>query len=342
MPEKLRSLRFNYNRNAARYISIFFVIEQFLYGIYFSEPGSTLQLLYFITALIAAVIFISTFLTKRIYLDNISPVANVIELVAMIAGFSIPLVRIYFHPGILDYIPTIFSAIIYGSAVIFILDYWQSILSYSLLMLASILIITHFRVAPYNANMISDIVVNVVIACIMSCTNFRFFKRQNSATLKIELQNDQLKMLSEIDQLTGLYNRRKINELFESSHEDKFNTSILFDIDNFKRINDTYGHLVGDDILIKMGEIVKKTVGKNDIVIRWGGEEFLIFTSLNRNLAETLRRKIEATKFTQNIYISASFGVAHRADYESITELLRALDKKLYKAKSSGKNCVIY
>ncbi len=342
MPEKLRRKRFHHNRIAARYISIFFALEQLVYGLYITEKHTTIRNVYLYTALFAFLLFLTTFLSKKLENQNNFIVMDILEMIGILGGFSIPLFRLFFTRGNIDHIPTIFTAIIYGASVIFILDYWQVIVSYGLVIGSSILVVTQFLHGTYSINVIPDIIVNGSLACIIACANFRSFKLQNKASMQIKDRNDQLKILSEMDQLTGLYNRRKIDELFTSCQKGTYSTAILFDIDNFKRINDTYGHLVGDDILIELAKLVQQSVKETDYVIRWGGEEFLIMTSIRSNLAETLRKKISTHAFTNGIKISGSFGVAHCKDYENITDLLRTLDTNLYKAKENGKNCVVY
>ena len=156
--------------------------------------------------------------------------------------------------------------------------------------------------------------------------------------------------LSITDRLTGLYNRLKLDELFAYNlhvakrHHLTFSI-ILLDIDNFKLVNDTYGHQVGDSLLQEIAHILKTNVRLEDAVGRWGGEEFLLLlpssdlTSATM-LAEKLRGLIEATVFLYVGHCTASFGVSsyHEKDHEK--DMIARADAALYRAKSNGRNWV--
>ncbi|CAM3384298.1 GGDEF domain-containing protein [Arcobacter aquimarinus] len=160
---------------------------------------------------------------------------------------------------------------------------------------------------------------------------------------KIELTN-----LTLTDYLTNLSNRKnidsilKINENLFNRYKDKFSI-ILVDIDDFKKVNDTYGHLVGDKVLIEISGILKKYTRQTDIVGRWGGEEFIIIcpkTNLQdaSKLAEKLRKKISTHQFETVGNKTASLGVSTFKENETIIELITRVDDAMYLAKSNGKN----
>jgi diguanylate cyclase (GGDEF)-like protein len=149
------------------------------------------------------------------------------------------------------------------------------------------------------------------------------------------------------DQLTKLYNRKIIDKILETDIFEK-KCAILFDIDNFKNINDTYGHPVGDIVLREISDIIRNSVRKNDVIVRWGGEEFLILLNDNENIeiakkiAEYIREKIQTHNFTEVGRVTCSFGVYCRKinsknDFE---DLIKKADVALYKAKEKGKNRV--
>ena len=152
------------------------------------------------------------------------------------------------------------------------------------------------------------------------------------------------------DALTGVYNRRYFEELFEHSiklfeREQSTFSLILFDIDNFKLINDTYGHLKGDEVLKSLSHFVSDNIRKSDTLARWGGEEFIILlphTTIDKasHLAQTLREGIEELFFEEIGHITCSFGV-NEVSTESKELIFKELDLALYKAKSNGKNCVV-
>jgi diguanylate cyclase (GGDEF)-like protein len=162
---------------------------------------------------------------------------------------------------------------------------------------------------------------------------------------------DKIKRLSEQDYLTGLYNRRKIHEVIEQeiTRSRRYNSSfsvILLDIDNFKTTNDTYGHNAGDQLLVEISNVIKRTIRESDAASRWGGEEFLVFCPETRidgatSLAEKLRANIESNEFNDVGYKTASFGIARVEHGDTVKSLISRADEALYSAKSSGKNRVV-
>lgn len=159
------------------------------------------------------------------------------------------------------------------------------------------------------------------------------------------------------DELTNIYNKRYIQEklpvelVISKLNKDPL-TLIMTDIDHFKRINDTYGHLAGDEVLREFCRILKNSLREDkDWMARFGGEEFLICLTQTDHptalkVAERLRKSIEKAKFIYNgevIKITASFGLCTNSienNYD-IEKLVQCVDKKLYKAKDSGRNMVI-
>ena len=149
------------------------------------------------------------------------------------------------------------------------------------------------------------------------------------------------------DSLTKLYNRKIIPKIISAYFHKKI-CLIILDIDNFKSINDTYGHLVGDEVLKKFAKILKESLRKEDIIIRWGGEEFLIILKdtqnieISKNIAEKIRENIENSYFEKVGKVTASFGVCcETLSYiKDFDELLNKADEALYEAKEKGKNQV--
>lgn len=163
-------------------------------------------------------------------------------------------------------------------------------------------------------------------------------------------QNGQLERLAVTDQLTGLYNRLRLDHTLEEEHSRnmRYGTNfcvLLLDVDNFKSVNDTYGHGTGDDVLIGIARTLQDGVREVDVVGRWGGEEFLIIcreTALDGAmiLAEKLRLAINARPFDKVGKLSASFGVAMFRSGEVLTETIDRADAALYRAKQGGRNRV--
>ena len=123
---------------------------------------------------------------------------------------------------------------------------------------------------------------------------------------------------------------------------------IFMDIDNFKSVNDTYGHSAGDEVLRKVAELLTSSVRGSDMVARWGGEEFAVLLrsasiSIAESEAENLRAKIEQLTFTAypDLHVTASFGVVSSEKSHDAKELYELADEALYKAKESGRNRVI-
>lgn len=161
---------------------------------------------------------------------------------------------------------------------------------------------------------------------------------------------EEIRRLSETDALTQLSNRLKLDSVLELERERLLRsksvcTIILLDIDDFKKVNDTYGHLVGDKVLKDIAKILRENTRKIDTVGRWGGEEFLIILPLTDAqggiiMAEKLRKKISEHLFTGVGNLTASFGVAESRGEISSVELIGRADSLMYQAKNAGKNMV--
>ena len=171
---------------------------------------------------------------------------------------------------------------------------------------------------------------------------------------KIKAQQTELNRLVDTDPMTGLYNRRyfdrKSEELIAAMASNQQELTLLIaDLDHFKNINDTYGHDVGDKVIIAFANILTSEQGLADIACRYGGEEFVLLLNCNlldaKQVAERIRQKAQETYITidevQTVQFTVSIGV-HSVAHASTTvkETLTIADKALYKAKSNGRNCV--
>ncbi|MBU3004217.1 GGDEF domain-containing protein [Paraglaciecola arctica] len=163
-----------------------------------------------------------------------------------------------------------------------------------------------------------------------------------------------LNIMATTDPLTELYNRRHMNDLVDRAIQHSTNNNqvigiILIDIDHFKKINDLYGHKVGDDVLIKVSEILKKEVRKQDLISRWGGEEFLI-TLPNSSLvdtqlsAERIREAFVNYNWLNEVGIDVSptitAGISELKHTENLDSAIARADRALYKGKEGGRNRV--
>jgi diguanylate cyclase (GGDEF)-like protein len=153
------------------------------------------------------------------------------------------------------------------------------------------------------------------------------------------------------DALTGLLNRHALypilnQELERAARYARPFSIVLFDIDEFKAVNDTFGHLEGDKVLRELSKLVSGLLRKTDYAGRWGGEEFLLIlpesdTAEAVILAERIRMKIEDTFFTQVYNVTASFSVVAYRTSQSLEALIECADKALVQAKNNGRNQVI-
>ena len=156
--------------------------------------------------------------------------------------------------------------------------------------------------------------------------------------------------MSITDYLTKLYNRREIESVIETeiTRADRYSTnfSIVFiDIDKFKNINDTFGHNVGDDVLVELSKILKLKSRKTDTVGRWGGEEFIIVCSETDidgafDFANNLRETIENHKFLTVKQITISCGISQYEKTDTLSSVIAKADGALYQAKETGRNKV--
>jgi diguanylate cyclase (GGDEF)-like protein len=169
-----------------------------------------------------------------------------------------------------------------------------------------------------------------------------------------EVQADEVKALQHLaatDPLTGLTNRRGgekhiANEISRAKRERRPLSCILLDIDRFKLVNDTFGHQAGDQLLRDISNLLRRSVRAYDILIRWGGEEFLLVLpgvdrDVARVLAERVRIAVEALDTHGIGPVTISGGVAGFENDYDFAATLKAADRRLYQAKASGRNCIV-
>jgi diguanylate cyclase (GGDEF)-like protein len=169
--------------------------------------------------------------------------------------------------------------------------------------------------------------------------------------LKLKTQTLKLRETSITDSLTNLYNRNMINQTLQQEYNKSMRYASVFsiiflDIDNFKQINDTYGHKIGDVVLQEFAKILKENSRNSDVIGRWGGEEFMIIainTNVNQShqIAEKLRKKIEEHHFKVVPKVTTSIGISTYKEGLYLEEIIKYSDEALYEAKRSGKNRVV-
>ena len=166
----------------------------------------------------------------------------------------------------------------------------------------------------------------------------------------LKRQQSDLERLATTDSLTGLPNRRRLEEacqmhLARSKRQKEKLSVVMIDVDKFKSVNDTHGHQVGDQILQHMAQILGEAVRESDFVGRWGGEEFMVLCPATkladaRVVAEKLRAAVAAHDFPVVGQKTASFGVAELGGSESLENAVKRADAALYQAKENGRNRV--
>ncbi|EQB40101.1 diguanylate cyclase [Sulfurimonas hongkongensis] len=167
---------------------------------------------------------------------------------------------------------------------------------------------------------------------------------------KLQTKNIEYENLASTDALTGLYNRHKFTQLYLSSYESMVQrhnkmSVILLDIDHFKKVNDIYGHNIGDKALIEVSKMLTEMLREVDIVCRWGGEEFIVLLPTADLegailIAKKLQKSIKEIKIDKVGSITASFGVSEVREGEEMQDAINRADKALYLAKKDGRDCV--
>ncbi len=188
-------------------------------------------------------------------------------------------------------------------------------------------------------------------------------ERREIDRLKLEVKK--LQKLAYLDGLTELYNRRGFEEVAEgflselvwSRKQDEQRNSIfiksfsvaLFDIDDFKKVNDTFGHEMGDKVLVRFAETLRDNVRDIDISARWGGEEFILgLVGASEEdafkVADKIRKQVSEDKLQMDgkaVHFTVSGGVVGFDETGGLKEMFRRVDKALYEAKNSGKNRIV-
>jgi diguanylate cyclase (GGDEF)-like protein len=168
----------------------------------------------------------------------------------------------------------------------------------------------------------------------------------STLALTNSLLREELETLVKTDHLTQLFSRNYFNHSIENSMQmDRQGTFVLIDIDNFKQINDTYGHQIGDEVLVQVANIIRNNIRENDVGARWGGEEIAVYlpqVDLEAGIA-VAERIVKRVRDNTSPMITISCGVSYwNAEIDkNFNQLFSRADKALYSAKNKGKNQVI-
>ena len=222
----------------------------------------------------------------------------------------------------------------------------------------TLFIILYFTFSGLDVNYGSETIRHISFIFCFCMIAVKFFVLQDNtstiSTLDIiatQKQNISYKNIAEIDYLTGLYNRAPMNEIISkhfkmlSNHQIHSLAIILCDIDNFKNVNDTYGHIFGDIVLSKVAEILNIKISKFGKICRWGGEEFLAIIPAQNfkkciQIAESARIAIHSAN-PDKVPISATFGLLYIENSIEINDAISITDNLLYRGKNQGKNQVV-
>ncbi|TAN39336.1 MAG: diguanylate cyclase [Nitrospirae bacterium] len=174
--------------------------------------------------------------------------------------------------------------------------------------------------------------------------------KQKKTEEELLMVNKLLEHQAVTDPLTGIYNRLKFDEMLMNeinrSKRHKLPLSlVMFDIDHFKKVNDTYGHHIGDAVLQQLTSHISRGIRKHDCFARWGGEEFMIMLTHNTleaamHFTEHIRKEIEELRIRGLQKITCSFGVTQLNEQDDIFSFTKRADDALYRAKSRGRNRV--
>ena len=206
---------------------------------------------------------------------------------------------------------------------------------------------------PNREAMYFDVLFGFVLSYLASGgVAFFAIARYNKAKREVELLVEQLDLISKTDPLTGVYNRRhlmtQIDEEMRKAYDSGSDLSLcIIDIDFFKNINDNHGHLCGDDVLVKLSSAISSCLGENEMIGRYGGEEFIVLFSNSdlNNALEIANHFFEALRIVDWPHsepVTISCGISTYSKGVSYSKFLENADTNLYKAKNNGRNRIEY
>ncbi len=199
----------------------------------------------------------------------------------------------------------------------------------------------------------SVIAVSIVMS-IIAGTTFSSYNKERDHVIslmdELEYKNKELELLAIKDQLTDVFNRRHFSKVLEeelmlAEQEQKSFYLLMIDIDYFKKINDTYGHLYGDEILKLVANCIKDSIRNHDVLARFGGEEFIVLLSKAENadgyqLAERIREKVSQIEYRNERQVTVSIGITKYMKGDRTVDIIKRADDLLYAAKENGRNRV--
>jgi len=320
------------------FVFLMFAISDYYYygegeGFYVTLRLRGVGLIFAITASFTAGIF------KRY--KNTLIMITLVEL----ALFMIYLLNLYIlkatHPSL-----QFMSVMLFILAVFLIPNVWKNCLIAGIVIWASYILYSAILGNPGESPTVTQRAIYLGI-CLLSCAIF-LYGRENSRR-KQYIAEKLLEFITITDRLTGIYNRSRFEYTLglwiRNMRHDPF-CLILFDIDDFKKINDTFGHSAGDQVLMGTSEIVTANIRDSDFFARWGGEEFVILfgnTGIDhaKEFAERIRKAVETNNRGPAGKVTISLGVVQYHRPETILEFVNRADANMYEAKQDGKNRVV-
>lgn len=299
-----------------------------------------------------------------LYCAYLSLNKNLYKLPAYIMFFTFSLilfpVMFLYNGGILGAMP--FFLIVYGTIVFIFISPNKRVLFFSFFLILILLLIAIENQYPSivttyssDSERVIDISISLFIAIIintylmyMVVKNYDIqHNKAEELSLQLLKEKKKYEMMSKIDDLTQLYNYRYCMEyiakiIYDCKRSNKKFSIIFFDLDNFKKINDVNGHVLGDHVLRVVGQNILNNLSEHDFVARYGGEEFISILPNKKlseayEIADLIRTKISEINLVDCIKVTISGGVVEYNN-EEIDELISNVDKLLYKAKRLGKN----
>ena len=343
----------------------------FTFTLYYINNQSLSVLLFNLMALSYFLSNISLLLGWILFFDNKPPYLSVLLL--LFSGLGIPLLLSAkaIPPHILH---ELFNLIIFSSILIFLIKkhrkkhIYSSTLVLALYIIAVIVTLTPIlnsviaghRFDPIKNMRILSITYmirnSLVLFSIYLAVMHQFKVNHNMSMDEKDRLMRELEVLSVTDVLTGLYNRRGFDnyisyEFKQSKRNNEEYVITLGDIDFFKKVNDTYGHDCGDEVIKRVSDAIENNIREQDCLARWGGEEFIIMQKVNSpaiaiKVIERIKNEIENMKIlykNSTVSITMSFGMARMSgESHNYDQVIIEADKNLYKAKQSGRNCIIF
>lgn len=240
--------------------------------------------------------------------------------------------------------------------VIYVLYAFAFLTMISMRLIPHYLDISVLRVYPSESQSLFVFIFNVAVAFfLLMCFLIIYLDDVEKDKIILKRQNARLLELARVDSLTGLLNRRAMKQRLENAFYAKSNYNVDFviailDIDNFKQINDQYGHSCGDQVIKRLASIIQRKVRETDYVSRWGGDELLIL--LNKSSMEgavsTMKRifyQITNTKMKYDQYslkVTVTIGMCSSEGYYLLQDIIVEADKRLYSGKRNGKNRIVH